>query len=63
MRLPSTEPNNSFDRSANSIACIESLKLLVLCARLVNSGVRLLALPLSINVADFPGRRSNVFET
>jgi hypothetical protein len=32
--------NNSFNRSANSIAFIENLNLSALNARLVNSGVR-----------------------
>jgi hypothetical protein len=35
-------PNNSFNRSANSIAFIDNLNLLALNARPVNSGVRLL---------------------
>ena len=32
-------PNNSFNRSANSVAFIENLNLLAFCARTVNPSV------------------------
>jgi hypothetical protein len=35
-------PNNSFNRSANSVAFTDNLNLLTLTTRPVNSGVRLL---------------------
>jgi hypothetical protein len=38
------QPNNSFNRSAISVAFIENLNLLMLYARPVNSGVRRLPL-------------------